>query len=98
VGASGIKLEGSALDVLENTVSEQELNIQNIRRNAFLKSRGFDNTADLDRSRARAAAESGRFGAAAGALLLGQQVSGAFPTTGAGTPLTFNSDAEEEFG
>ncbi len=60
-GASGIRTEGSAIDVLESAAAESELNIQNIRFNAQMKAAGFLSNADLDRSSARAASTVGTY-------------------------------------
>lgn len=51
-GASGLTLEGSALDILEDNAVEEELSALNIRYQGQLRARGFGTEASLERSRA----------------------------------------------
>ena len=48
-GKSGITLEGSPLDVLEDMATEQELGIQTAKYNGELRAMGYEDTAALDR-------------------------------------------------
>lgn len=69
-GASGVTVEGSAMDVLENSASDAKLNEQNIKYNAHLKSIGFSENAILDRYRAHYMLTASQY-AASGTLLSG---------------------------
>lgn len=51
-GASGVTMDGSAGDVLEDSASQAKLNEQNVKYNAHLRSIGFSDNAVLDRYRA----------------------------------------------
>lgn len=89
VGASGLTMEGSPLDVLESSAAEAELDTQNIRYNASLKALGFNTSAGMDRSRAANAEREGLYRAAATSILGGAQ---AYGRRGTGTPLRLNPD------
>lgn len=52
-GASGMALAGSALDVFEDQVAEDELAIRNIRYKATVRATGHNDQAALDRAEAR---------------------------------------------
>lgn len=52
-GASGVALEGSPLDIIEQSAMEAELDRQNILYAGDLKAQGFENTAELERSRGK---------------------------------------------
>lgn len=69
-GASGVTLEGSPLDVIEESAANAKLDELNIRYNGELQAMGFQNTANLDRSRAANAKTSGYL-TAGSALLVG---------------------------
>lgn len=83
-GASGIAMDGSALDVLESSAANAELDVQNIRYNAALKAKGYYNSADLDHARIGAARAEGMYRSASSALIGGAHVYG---MTGVGTPV-----------
>lgn len=75
-GASGVTLEGSPLDVLEESASLAELDKQQILYNGELRAMGYTDTASLDRAGGRNAERQGYFGAAS-TLLLGASKVGA---------------------
>lgn len=58
-GASGVTLEGSPLDLLEESAANAELDNLNIRYKGTLQSRGYMNEASLYRAQARNARTSG---------------------------------------
>lgn len=64
VGASGISVEGSALDVLEESARNSELDRLTILHGGEIGASGFGNDAILARARARNAQTAGNFGAA----------------------------------
>lgn len=72
-GASGIKEEGSPLDVLASSAAQAELEVQIMRYNSSLKATGFLNNAALNTSQASSALTSGVFTAAGKGLLGGVQ-------------------------
>lgn len=87
-GASGVTSEGSPLDVLESVASQGELDVQNIRYKAKLKSLGYSTSAGLDRMRADTAETQALFGAAASSLRGGAYAASmGGGTRGAGTPI-----------
>lgn len=51
-GASGLTMEGSPLDVLEDSAMEQELDVERTRYGAELKSQGLSEDATLSRMKA----------------------------------------------
>lgn len=57
--ANGISLEGSPLDVLGDSASQFELDIQNATYNAELRALGYQNESTLSRSRADSAMTAG---------------------------------------
>jgi len=61
-GASGMALAGSALDVFEDQVAEDELAVKNIRYKAQVRSTGHQDQAKLDRAEARNASTAGLIG------------------------------------
>lgn len=69
-GASGIGIEGSPLDVLEESAANAELDRQTILYRGNLRAMGYQDSAALERMRGRHAAEAGYYGAAS-TLLLG---------------------------
>lgn len=75
-GAAGVSLEGSPLDVLEQSAAEAEMDKMNILYKGELQAMGYEDTAALNRSRAKDAQTAGIFGAGK-AVLTGAQ-SGAF--------------------
>jgi hypothetical protein len=69
VGASGITLEGSALDVLEESSYQAERDVQRRKYQGELQARGFQNDAALYGAQSRAARTTGFLGAASSVLL-----------------------------
>ncbi|MPZ43949.1 MAG: hypothetical protein GEV05_11180 [Betaproteobacteria bacterium] len=69
-GAAGVDLEGSPLDVLEQSAAEAEMDKMNILYKGELQAMGMQDTAALNRSRADAAIGEGVYGAGR-ALLIG---------------------------
>ena len=69
-GASGITMEGSAMDVLEASAATAELDRQNILYGGELKAGGYESTAGLELMRGEHAVTSSYY-AAGGALLRG---------------------------
>ncbi len=67
-GAAGVQLEGSPLDVVEDSAAQAELDKMNILYKGELQAIGQTDTASLSRSRASSATTAGIFGAARGAL------------------------------
>ncbi len=81
-GASGVTQEGSALDVLAESMASAEMDALNIRYSGAVKSSNFSNEASLNRFNASSARAGGRIGAAATVLgtaaQTGTQIAGAF--------------------
>jgi hypothetical protein len=75
-GASGVTLEGSPLDVLEESVAEAELENQNIHYQGLLKQQGYQADAGLDRANGRNAARIGYLKGASGLLSAAGTVAG----------------------
>jgi hypothetical protein len=73
-GASGITLEGSATDALEESASNAELDALTVRHGAELKAYGYQNEARLDRYRAKTARTGGYFGAASSIISAGGKI------------------------
>lgn len=69
-GASGVNLEGSPLDVLEQSAAEEELDALTIRYQGDLTSRNYLEQAALDRAQGKNAKMAGYMGAGS-AILLG---------------------------
>jgi Flp pilus assembly protein TadB len=67
-GASGVSLEGSPLDVLEESVSQAELENQNIKYQGTLRQQGYQADASLDRASGRNAQQQGYMQGASGLL------------------------------
>lgn len=68
--ASGVTMEGTPLDVMEESAAQAKLDELTIRYNGELQAMGFENTANLDRYRASQAMTSGYLSAGS-ALLTG---------------------------
>lgn len=79
-GASGVTLEGSPLDVLEESAMNAELDALSIEHAGLVKSLGFQNEAALDRFGGRNAARAGYMGAASALLGGGARMSASWPT------------------
>lgn len=73
VGASGVTMEGSPLDVLEASVSEAELDAQRLRYSGELRARGYENEAVLYEMESETAKTSGYFNSASALLTGGAQ-------------------------
>lgn len=69
LGASGIRAEGSPLDVLEESAANAEMEAQSIRYEGEVKRRDYLQQAQAERLRGRAAVRSSRYGAASSLLL-----------------------------
>jgi hypothetical protein len=95
-GASGVRSDtGSPLDALAASAGQAQLDVENVRYNAVLKSRGLSNSADLDRMRAANAMSSGLYTAAGKAILGGSKAYAMFnEPTGAGTPIPVYGHAQ----
>ena len=70
-GASGVSMEGSPLDVLENSVAEAELDAQRLKYAGELRARGYESDAALYGMESKAAKTAGYFGAASELLMAG---------------------------
>lgn len=75
-GASGVAMEGSPLDVLEDSVAQAELERQNIGYQGVLRAQGYQVDASLSRAGARNAAAGGYMNAASSLLSGGAQIYG----------------------
>lgn len=80
-GAAGVGLEGSPMDVLEQSAAMAELDRQNILYGGTLKAGGYQATAGLELMRGDAA-ETGSYFSAGSALLTGAAKMGSFNNTG----------------
>lgn len=67
-GASGVALEGSPLDIIEQSAMEAELDRQNILYAGDLKAQGYESTATLERSKGKNAMSSAYFKAGSSLL------------------------------
>ena len=79
-GASGVGLEGSPLDVIEQSAAMAELDRQNILYGGQLKSQGYQATAGLELMRGEAAVTGSYFNAGS-ALLTGMGKAGSFTSS-----------------
>jgi len=70
-GASGLAIEGSALDIYEDRALDTELAVRRVVYGGELKALGYEAEADLQRAKGEAASTAGYLGAAA-------QVAGGF--------------------
>jgi hypothetical protein len=68
MGASGIQLDGSALDVLQESVSLAQQDALAVRHQGELKAWGFEQEARLQKYQGEAAVQGAQFGAAASIL------------------------------
>lgn len=75
-GASGITLEGSPLDSLEESAAAAELDALQIRHSGEVKARAFEGQANLERYRGKNAKTQGYLGGAASLLQGGAGVAG----------------------
>lgn len=83
-GASGVGLEGSALDVLESSAAMAELDRQNILYGGALRAQGYESTAGLELMRGENAV-TGSYFSAGSSLLGGMAKSGAFSGSSGGS-------------
>ena len=94
--ASGVSTEGSPLEVLEESARNAELDRLTILWNGESRAQGYQNTAELERSRGKNAMASGYL-SAAGSAMKGFAMSGggktAAESSGASTTSTTSSDA-----
>lgn len=72
-GGSGVALEGSAMDVLEESAANAELDALTIRHAGEVKAVGYENAARLEKYRGRAALEQAQLRSAAAILGAGGQ-------------------------
>lgn len=89
--ASGVSTEGSPLEVLEESARNAELDRLTILWNGEGRAQGYQNTAELERSRGKNAMASGYL-SAAGSVMKGFAMSGG-GNSGASTASTTSSDA-----
>ena len=89
--ASGVSTEGSPLEVLEESARNAELDRLTILWNGEGRAQGYQNTAELERSRGKNAMASGYL-SAAGSVVKGFAMSGG-GNSGASTASTTSSDA-----
>lgn len=89
--ASGVSTEGSPLEVLEESARNAELDRLTILWNGEGRAQGYQNTAELERSRGKNAMASGYL-SAAGSAMKGFAMSGG-GNSGASTASTTSSDA-----
>ena len=64
-GASGLAIEGSALDIYEDRALDTELAVRRVVYGGELKALGYESEADLQRAKGEAASTAGFLGAAA---------------------------------
>lgn len=88
-GASGITMEGSAMDILESSAAMAELDRQNILYGGEIKSQGYQSTAGLELMRGENA-ETGSYFSAGSALLTGMGKMGALDAKPAAGDLYFD--------
>ncbi len=75
-GASGVALDGSALDVLEESAANAELDALTLKHQGDVKAYGFESDARLERFRKRSALEMATVKSAAALLGAGGQAAG----------------------
>jgi hypothetical protein len=80
VGASGISMEGSALDVLEESAANAELDALTIRHSGQMRSQNYEAEGRLERAKARNSRTAGYLGAATASIMGASKLS----TMGAG--------------
>lgn len=90
MGASGVSMEGSPLEVLGMTAALNELDIQTELYKGDLEATGFENTARLETAKAKGARIAGTIGAVSSLLGAGAQVAllGSGSAAAAGTAVT----------
>lgn len=83
-GASGVTLEGSPLDVLQESAQTAELDALNIRYEGQAQAVGFRNEAKLERMRGASAKTRGYFSAASSLLSAGGAAADKIPSSAKG--------------
>lgn len=87
-GASGVGMEGSPLEILQQSARDAEMDRLNIIYSGELQARGFENTAGLERSKGSAAMTTGVF--KAGSSLLTGSAGSLGKTSSAANPVGVN--------
>lgn len=82
---AGRQSEGSALDILEDSATEEELQALSIRHQGEVQAIGFEHSAALDRSRGKSAMAGGFLQAGSALLLGGSGIKSAMPDGSANT-------------
>lgn len=67
-GASGLTMEGSALDALGNSAAQAQLDIENVKYRGTLQAMGYHSSAELDTMQGKTAQEQGYYRAASEVL------------------------------
>lgn len=99
IGGSGLRFDGSALDVLAMSASQAELGKQTILYNARVKAMGYNNSATLDRLKGDAAVTQGRMKAASDSILGGAAAYGLLSKMpGTGTPIPEDTSFGSDYG
>jgi hypothetical protein len=75
-GASGVSMDGSALDVLMDSVASAEMDSMSTAYAGEMKARGFENEAAMEKFKGKVAKKAGYFGAVSSTLRAGGQVAG----------------------
>lgn len=81
-GASGVTNDGSPMDVLADSFTQGEYDVQNIIYQGKLRAAGYQNNASLDRADAKNSMKSGYINAASTALLGGKKTYDSFDDAG----------------
>lgn len=89
-GATGVTVEGSPLDIMEESAMQEELDALTIRYNGELAASNFMATAGMERARASNARTSGYMGAGTALLMTGAKVAGTGPSAGLNSPGMYN--------
>lgn len=74
IGASGLTLDGSALDVLEDSAAQADLDARTIVHQGELKAYGFERDAQMQMAQGNSAVRGSYYGAAASILSAGGNV------------------------
>lgn len=84
-GASGVQIDASALDVLEESAAAAEMDALNIRHGGQLRAIGYRNEAAMAGYEAEASRRAGAFGAASAVLGGASKIYGNTPSSSKGT-------------
>lgn len=98
-GASGVALEGSPLDILEQSAAQEELDALNIRYRGEIGAQSAEGQAALSRMRGDQALSAGYMGAGSAILMGGARAAGMFskiPSSGGGGSSYYPTDANGE--